>query len=74
MKFIFKSLFLVAVLSSNITFANNSIWLPLNSAQVEATLVADFNVSASSSWSFDLGQMTTLLNDAGNSPSNALII
>lgn len=74
MKFIFKSLFLVAVLSSNITFANNSIWLPLNSAQVEATLVADFNVSASSSWSFDLGQMTTLLNAAGNSPSNALII
>ena len=74
MKFIFKSLFLVAVLSSNITFANNSIWLPLNSAQVEATLVADFNVSASSSWSFDLGQMTTLLNTAGNNPSNALII
>ena len=74
MKFIFNTLFLFAVLFSGKTFANNSIWLPLNSAQVEATLAADFNVSASSSWSFDLSQMTNLLNTAGNNPNNAISI
>jgi len=74
MKFIFNTLILLTVLFSGKTFANNSIWLPLNSAQVEATLAADFNVSASSSWSFDLSQMTNLLNTAGNNPNNAINI
>lgn len=74
MKFIFKSLFLFAVLSSKFVFASNSIWLPLNSAQVETTLTADFNVSSSSAWSFDLAQMTSLLHTAGNNPSNAIVL
>jgi hypothetical protein len=74
MKFIFKSLFLFAVLASKFVFASNSIWLPLNSAQVETTLTADFNVSSSSAWSFDLAQMTSLLHTAGNNPSNAIVL
>lgn len=74
MKFIFKSLFLFAVLASKFVFASNSIWLPLNSAQVETTLTADFNVSSSSAWSFDLAQMTSLLQTAGNNPSNAIVL
>ena len=74
MKFIFKSLFLFAVLASKFVFASNSIWLPLNSAQVETTLTADFNVSSSSAWSFDLAQMTSLLQTVGNNPSNAIVL
>ncbi|MFM6943844.1 MAG: M12 family metallo-peptidase, partial [Bacteroidota bacterium] len=74
MKFIFKSLFLFAVLASKFVFASNSIWLPLNSTQVETTLTADFNVSSSSAWSFDLAQMTSLLQTAGNNPSNAIVL
>jgi hypothetical protein len=74
MKFIFKTLFLFAILSSKFVFASNAIWLPLNSAQVEATLAADFNVTSSSSWSFDLSQMTNLLHTAGDQPNAAITI
>jgi Metallo-peptidase family M12/Secretion system C-terminal sorting domain len=74
MKFIFKTLLLFAILSSQFVFASNAIWLPLNSAQVETTLAADFNVTSSSSWSFDLNQMTNILHTAGDQPNAAITI